>query len=167
MSRILVAEDDPHILRVISMWLRRQGHEVLEARNGLAARQLMQRDPVDILVSDINMPGLDGLALIESVVGHGPVRRGIIVLTNRWDHGDIRDRLADWGVHVLPKPFSPTRLSELVAALTRVETSSEPGTMRSRDQGRTAPPQPREPASPRCLDTSSPCARDPSPEVPP
>ena len=43
MSRILVAEDDPHILRLISMWLQRQGHTVVEARNGLMARQISSR----------------------------------------------------------------------------------------------------------------------------
>ncbi len=118
MSRILVAEDDPHILRLISMWLKRQGHDVLEARHGLAARDLLQAEPVDVLISDINMPGLDGLELIEAVVPAGLVRRGVVVLTNRWDHGEIRTRLAAWGVHVLPKPFSPSRLSELIESLT-------------------------------------------------
>jgi CheY-like chemotaxis protein len=117
MSRILVVEDDPHILRLISMWLQRQGHLVFEARNGLAALALVRAEPVDILVSDINMPGMDGLALIDSVMGEGCVRRGVIVLTNRWDHVAISDRLAEWSVQVLPKPFSPTRLSQLVEAM--------------------------------------------------
>jgi two-component system response regulator FlrC len=118
MSCILVAEDDPHILRLISLWLTRQGHEVHEARNGLLAREFFNHAMVDVLVSDINMPGLDGLELIETVLNEGRVRCGIVVLTNRWDHGDIRDRLARRGVHVLPKPFSPTKLSELIASLT-------------------------------------------------
>lgn len=125
MSRILVAEDDPHILRLISMWLTRQGHEVVEARNGLSARDLIQAEPVDVLVSDINMPGLDGLELIEAVVPGGLVHRGVIVLTNRWDHGEIRDRLAEWGVQVLPKPFSPTKLSELIESLVGAEVGGD------------------------------------------
>jgi two-component system, response regulator FlrC len=124
MSRILVAEDDPHILRLIAMWLRRQGHEVLEARHGAAARDLMRAQAVDVLISDVNMPGLDGVELIESVLPQGRVRRGVIVLTNRWDHGEIRERLARWGVQVMPKPFSPTRLSELVESLARSETAN-------------------------------------------
>ncbi len=123
MNRILVAEDDPHILRLICMWLKRQGHDVLEARNGLIARDLLRDDAVDILVSDINMPGLDGLALVESALQDERVRRGIVVLTNRWDHGDIRDRLAQRGVHVLPKPFSPARLSELIETLAAAGTT--------------------------------------------
>ena len=125
MSRILVAEDDPHILRLISMWLQRQGHTMVEARNGLMARDLIQAAPVDVLVTDINMPGLDGVTLIELVLQSPCVRQGIIVLTNRWDHGEIRDRLAVSGVHVIPKPFSPSRLSELVDSLTG-GTTAEP-----------------------------------------
>jgi len=123
MSRILVAEDDPHILRLISMWLKRQGHDVQEARNGLSARDLLMAEPVDVLVSDVNMPGMDGLELIEAVAGEGCVQRGIVVLTNRWDHVSIRDQLAEWDVHVLPKPFSPSRLSELVESLTAAGTA--------------------------------------------
>ncbi len=118
MSRILVAEDDPHILRLISMWLTRHGHEVIEARNGLVARELISTQPVDVLVSDVNMPGMDGLNLVETVYGTGQVRHGVIVLTNRWDHGEIGERLADWGVQVIAKPFSPSRLSELIESMT-------------------------------------------------
>ncbi len=127
MSRILVAEDDPHILRLISMWLRRQGHEVLEARNGLIALDLSAGHPVDVLITDVNMPGLDGLGLVEATIRDKRVRRGVIVLTNRWDHGEIRDRLAQWNVEVLPKPFSPSRLSELVDALANDATHNQAG----------------------------------------
>lgn len=117
MNRILVAEDDPHILRLISMWLKRQGHHVVEARNGLVARDQLQEEPADILVSDVNMPGMDGIELVEFAVHERRVRNGIIVLTNRWDHGEIRDKLSAWGVHVLPKPFSPSKLSDRVDQL--------------------------------------------------
>lgn len=117
MSRILVAEDDPHILRVISLWLSRQGHEVLEARNGVTAWELVQQHHPEILITDINMPGMDGLGLLERVTGFAPVPRGIVVLTNRWDHREIGDSLAKWGVRVVPKPFSPTKLAELIEDL--------------------------------------------------
>lgn len=127
MSRILVAEDDPHILRLISMWLKRNNHDVVEARNGLAARDLILAEPVDVLVTDVNMPGLDGVLLIEAVLPTGHVRHGVIVLTNRWDHGEIRDRLGQWGVQVLPKPFSPTRLLELLEQLSATEARKPQG----------------------------------------
>lgn len=114
MSRIVVAEDDPHILRVISMWLTREGHEVLEARNGLAALELLKSSSPNTLITDINMPGLDGLELLKRVRADGIMLEKIIVLTNRWDHREIGQSLAEWGVEVVPKPFSPSRLSQLV-----------------------------------------------------
>ncbi len=117
MSRILVAEDDPHILRVISLWLSRQGHEVLEARNGVAALGLLQQQRPEILITDINMPGMDGLGLLEELKQHEYVPRGIVVLTNRWDHREIGHDLAEWGVRVVPKPFSPTKLADLIREL--------------------------------------------------
>ncbi len=117
MGQILIVEDDPYILRVISLWLSRQGHQVLEARSGPAALELMKTGVPDVLVTDINMPGIDGLELIERVVALPRRPRGIVVLTNRWDHADIRRRLARWDAHVLPKPFSPSRLSELIHEL--------------------------------------------------
>ena len=125
MSRILVAEDDPHILRLIAMWLKRNGHDVVEARNGNSAREVLLAETFDVLVTDINMPGIDGIQLIEAVVPTGHVCRGIVVLTNRWDHCEIRERLAQWDVRVIPKPFSPSRLSDVVDELTAVG-SAEP-----------------------------------------
>lgn len=123
MNRILVVEDDPHILRVICMWLSRQGHEVFEARNGLAALELVQQHHPDILITDINMPVLDGLELLERLKQEAHVPRGIVVLTNRWDHREIGERLADWKAHVVPKPFSPTKLAELIEQLDAKEAS--------------------------------------------
>ncbi len=126
MSRILVAEDDPHILRLISMWLKRQNHDVIEARNGLIARDLIREHPVDILISDVNMPGIDGLELVEMALDEDRVQRGVVVLTNRWDHGDIRVRLSQRGVQVLPKPFSPSRLAEVVDGLLASHVTKPP-----------------------------------------
>jgi len=62
MSRILVAEDDPHILRLISMWLQRQGHTVLEAANGGEALFIAEwhEDPIDLLLVPADLPQLSG-----------------------------------------------------------------------------------------------------------
>ena len=127
MSRILVAEDDPHILRVISLWLSRQGHDVHEARNGISALELVQQYEPDILITDINMPGMDGLALLEQLRQHERLPRGIVVLTNRWDHREIGRNLAQWGVRVVPKPFSPSKLAGLIEELDAQASLPPPG----------------------------------------
>lgn len=118
MSRILVAEDDAGIRRVITMWLERQGHEVRSLSNGREALEACVADTPDVLISDVNMPELDGIQMIEQLSAQGRAPRGVIVLTSRWDHAQIGERLAGLNAHVLPKPFSPARLAELVENIT-------------------------------------------------
>src|SRR5262249_34517483 len=114
MSRILVAEDVQHMLCVISVWLSRLGHEVLEARSGAAALELYDHSPPDIVVTDINMPVMGGVELLNQITTRTRLPRGIVVLTNRWDHREIGQALQDIGVHTVPKPFSPSKLAELI-----------------------------------------------------
>lgn len=123
MSRILVAEDDPHILRVISLWLSRQGHEVIEARNGVAALESYDQSPPDIVITDINMPVMGGIELLNQITTRTRLPRGIVVLTNRWDHREIGQTLVDIGVHTVPKPFSPSKLSELIDKIIAPKTA--------------------------------------------
>lgn len=117
MSLIIVVEDDPHILRVISLWLTRQGHEVLEASNGHAALELVEQHTPDVVITDVNMPGMDGFELLNQLEERGRRPRGALVLTSRWDHREIAEHLAERGVRVMPKPFSPTLLAEFVNEL--------------------------------------------------
>jgi len=124
MARILVVEDDPHILRVISFWLNRQGHQITEARNGVAGFEQFQTSAPDVLVTDLNMPGMTGLELIEKIKGRADYPRGVIVLTNRWDHREIGERLATSGVCVMPKPFSPSALADKVNELAASATGA-------------------------------------------
>jgi CheY-like chemotaxis protein len=116
-SRVIVVEDDRHILRVISLWLGRQGHEVLEACNGQAALDLIGEHAPDLVITDINMPGIGGLELLNILDERGQRPRGAVVLTSRWDHREIAEQLQARDVHVMPKPFSPTYLAEVVSIL--------------------------------------------------
>lgn len=117
MSRVLVVEDEPNILRVITLWLSRQGHQVSEARNGLGALEQLALGVPDVLITDVNMPGMDGLQLLAQIMGTPRQPRGVIVMTNRWDHREIGAQLQSWGVHVATKPFSPSKLAALVAEI--------------------------------------------------
>lgn len=126
MALMIVVEDDPHILRVISLWLTRQGHKVLEAPNGKVALDLIATHAPEIMITDVNMPGIDGLELLNILDQRGQRPRGALVLTNRWDHREIAEQLRKRGVHVMPKPFSPSRLAEFVNRLAEGENAAEP-----------------------------------------
>ncbi len=147
MSRILIADDDPHILRVMSIWLQRHGHEVVHARNGIEALNAIAAGktglnpptggPIELVISDMNMPQMDGIELAKAIRGSmlrpdnggttppadssehdaGDVEIPILILTARCDQQDLNEKLAAYGVRVFPKPFLP---SQLVAEIDRL-----------------------------------------------
>lgn len=110
MARILIAEDDAHILRILSMWLTRNGHEVVETSDGLKAKEALSHREVDLVVSDVNMPGLDGNGLVRWLRSEHGCNVPIILLSSRSDHVTLGKDLEPFGVRLHPKPFSPSRL---------------------------------------------------------
>ena len=109
MAKILIADDDAHIVRVLSMWLQRHGHEVVTATNGEAALETIDGTSVDLIISDMNMPVLDGVGLAKAVRAKVGAAIPIIVLTARCDQERLNEQLAVYGVRVYPKPFLPSQ----------------------------------------------------------
>jgi DNA-binding response OmpR family regulator len=114
MAKILVAEDDRHISRVIELWLQRSGHEVLTANDGKKALDLIRATHPDLLLTDVNMPVMDGMDLLEIVHAESLMPHPSIVLTSRCDQMEIEARASRLGAVVHPKPFSPLHLAEAV-----------------------------------------------------
>lgn len=110
MARILIAEDEVHILRVTSMWLSRHGHEILEATNGAQALALLEKAQVDLIISDMNMPVIDGLGLVRAVREDHGLTVPFLLLTARCDRVELLRVMEPYGVHLYPKPFVPSRL---------------------------------------------------------
>lgn len=110
MPRILIAEDEPHILRVMAMWLQRHGHEVFEAHNGAAALIILKGQTVDLIISDMNMPAMDGLELIKAARTDLKIDVPILLMTARCDQDQLSKRMEPYRVQIYPKPFVPSRL---------------------------------------------------------
>ena len=133
MAKILVAEDDRHISRVITLWLKRNGHQVVAAYDGASALEMIREERPDMLITDVNMPGLDGLDLLEAARAEGILDRKAIVLTSRCDQREIEARAGKVDAFVHPKPFSPQRLMEAIeSALHSTDEAADPET-RARD----------------------------------
>ena len=123
MANILIVDDDAHIVRVMSIWLTRHGHQTCCAANGADALEVIEREPVDLIISDVNMPVLDGhelaVALQERGLGHLP----LLFLTARCDQDKLAGRLRGYSARVLPKPFVPSQMvSEIESMLDQVVT---------------------------------------------
>jgi two-component system cell cycle sensor histidine kinase/response regulator CckA len=113
---IVVVDDDEDVRSVIARLLERDGYTVLEAENGEHALEVMQEHhgPVDLLVSDINMPEMDGLELVGFLRDAYPSLRALFVSGQGPQYlMENRDRIAE-GTHFLAKPFKPEALSERV-----------------------------------------------------
>jgi len=64
--RILVVDDERSMRELLAIVLRREGYEVLVAENGRTAIELLEREPVDLLISDIKMPDLSGVDVLRA-----------------------------------------------------------------------------------------------------
>jgi two-component system chemotaxis response regulator CheY len=115
-ARILVADDDAHIVRVMAIWLQRHGHVCTTACNGQEALDFIGLGGIDILITDMNMPVLDGIALAKTLRERG-VQIPIVMLTARCDQDALNEGLSVYSVRVFPKPFLP---SQLVAEIDRL-----------------------------------------------
>ncbi|MCK4659271.1 MAG: response regulator [Phycisphaerae bacterium] len=127
MATILIAEDDVQILRVLAMWFSRNGHEVVECHNGVEALDKLSGGTVDLVVSDVNMPQVDGLELVRVIREERKLDLPILVLSSRCDQSSIAADLALHGIRVHPKPFSPSRLLTEVEALLSAQAPTDAG----------------------------------------
>jgi type IV pilus assembly protein PilB len=117
--RVLVADDDPQMRRLIRSILERDGYEVSEAADGLDALEQVEGRPFDLMLLDIDMPRLDGLGVLEEL--RARIKTSgvpVIVLTARTD--DTETRVLDLGAQdFLSKPVQPNSLQARVKAVLR------------------------------------------------
>src|SRR3974390_1266388 len=79
MTTILVVDDDDPIRRLIELELKDDGYEVLTASNAQDALKLVQTEPLDLVILDIRMPGMDGLEALPRILG---LKEGLKVILN-------------------------------------------------------------------------------------
>lgn len=140
---VLVVEDEPSVLEIITFLLEEDQLRVLQAHDGEAALSLLEEVRPDLIVSDIKMPGMDGFTLCKHVranptLSHIP----FIFLTGRGDRADVRRGMRLGADDYLTKPFEPEELlsavqvrlrraAEAQAAITRAETDLQDATIRA------------------------------------
>ncbi|MGD0137313.1 MAG: response regulator [Tepidisphaeraceae bacterium] len=110
-KKILVADDESHILHVVSLKLQNAGYEVLTASDGQEALEIAQAERPDLLITDYHMPQLSGLELCQKLK-QDPATAGIptIMLTARGYQLEPKDTNQSGISRMLSKPFSPRQL---------------------------------------------------------
>jgi two-component system, OmpR family, alkaline phosphatase synthesis response regulator PhoP len=114
-KKILVADDESHILHVVSLKLRNAGYDVVTASDGQEALEMAQSERPDLLITDYHMPQLSGLELCQKLK-QDPTTAKIpaIMLTARGYQLDPKDTEQSGILRMLSKPFSPRQLLSTV-----------------------------------------------------
>ena len=112
---ILVADDESHILHVVSLKLKNAGYRVLTARDGQEALEIAQQEKPDLLITDYHMPQLSGIELCRKLK-QDPATTHIpaIMLTARGYELEPADTEQSGILRMLSKPFSPRHLLSTV-----------------------------------------------------
>ncbi|HQT84095.1 MAG: hypothetical protein B7Z58_08800 [Acidiphilium sp. 37-64-53] len=118
---ILVVDDQQTIRSLARMALEQWGvAEILEAADGEEALKviLTHKTPIHLIISDYNMPNLNGLSLLRAVRAHGPISKtAFIMLTGRADKQMVLSAVEHGVNNYLVKPFTPESLREKIEAV--------------------------------------------------
>lgn len=121
--RVLVAEDNAVNRQVMRRLLERAGHDVVLAVDGREALEVWQDHPLDLVLMDLQMPGLDGLQALRMIRERealtGRARTPVAAVTAHASRDDRERCLAAGADHYVPKPFPPGVLEHLLAEVAR------------------------------------------------
>lgn len=113
---VLLAEDEPMLRRVVSVTLRQGGFVVIEAADGTAGLEVLQSEAsIDVLLTDIKMPGLNGYQLAEASLSLRPGLK-VMLMTGYADE-TIPDALLEASIPIIRKPFNFGNLASSVREL--------------------------------------------------
>ena len=125
--KILIAEDEMIMLKIIELRLKKDGHQVITTSNGKEALEQIKLHDPDMIIADIMMPFTSGLEIV-SVVKHDKERRNapIIILSAMGQENVVLEAFKLGADDYITKPFSPNELSMRVRRLAPVAASLEP-----------------------------------------
>lgn len=116
--RILVADDEPALLRLLEFVLGRRGYVIQGVTNGNSAVEVLKTESPDLVILDVMMPGLDGYEVL-TFIRQTPRLEGlpVVMLTARAQLDDIQRGLTLGADAYLAKPFDPEELFSVVESL--------------------------------------------------
>ena len=113
--RVMVVDDALYIRELISLILRNEGYEVIKAANGKEALNALNGTNIDMLITDLNMPEVNGIELVESLRNMPDFKSTPVLMITSENQESIRKRARQAGVNEwMLKPFIPKQLVDAV-----------------------------------------------------
>lgn len=117
MLKILVVDDDPNILELVSIQLTQAGYAVQKASNGFEALEIIEMDYPDLVVVDVMMPGMDGYTLTRKIRSTTDIP--VLLLTAKGELADKEKGFLSGSDDYVVKPFEPKELQFRINAILR------------------------------------------------
>lgn len=115
-SKILVVDDSPTIRKFMTIALKVKGFEIISASDGMEALELLPNTKVDLIITDLNMPNIDGFNLISRIRSNEAyTNTPIIVMSNLSDNEDIERALQLGANSYIIKPFDQNSIIKEIA----------------------------------------------------
>lgn len=117
--KFLIVDDSTTMLRIIKNSLNKLGYDdIVEADNGVSALEVLEKGKVDVILTDWNMPKMDGLTLVKKVRETDKATQ-ILMVTTEGEKGSILEALKAGVNNYIVKPFTPDTLKEKIEAIGR------------------------------------------------
>jgi DNA-binding response OmpR family regulator len=130
--KILVVDDDPDIVRLLKYFLEAKGRQVQTASTGAEALELFKREPPDLVILDVMLPGMDGWAVLRKIRESSQVP--VLMLTGKDAPTDKAKGLLSGADDYIAKPFDLAELeARIVAVMRRYKPSARPALIRVGD----------------------------------
>jgi DNA-binding NtrC family response regulator len=110
---VLVVDDEPVMRGMLEKTLTKEGHSVYLASSAEEALEMLERNPVNIVLSDLSMPGMDGFALLKTLKESRP-ELPVIVMTAYADIYSVKDALLKGAEDYITKPFKSMEICMIV-----------------------------------------------------
>ncbi len=117
-KRVMIVDDSKATRSMVAFTLQRAGYEVLQAENGVLALAVIEKNQIDCLITDVNMPDMNGYELIRRLRDTAAHRTTpILLLTTTIDSGGKETAQGAGATACLGKPFLPAELIEVVSGM--------------------------------------------------
>jgi len=119
MANVLIVDDSSTMRKIIARSLRQAGFsvdEIYEAGDGIEGLNALGANKVDLILSDINMPNMDGLEFVKAVRGKGS-KVPIVMITTEGGEDVIGDAISSGANGSIRKPFTPEQLQEKLGGM--------------------------------------------------
>lgn len=115
---VMIIDDSASIRQVVSLTLKGAGYDVQEASDGKDALNKLKGQKINLFISDVNMPHMDGISLVKSLKGHPDYKfTPIVMLTTEGAEAKKQEGQAAGAKAWIVKPFQPAQLLKVVSML--------------------------------------------------